>query len=184
MLLVAIFGVFYAAQFSWKPFNYAKRESFWVNSECKELALDLRDHYAEESPLIAVTAAGCLPYWTRFEALDLLGLNDLVLPSRPPELPLNHWNVQPYYTNIGHRLGNWDYVLERKPDIIVFHVGWKPSFAYALEVPQLFPELYCETLHILPGVGWPQIVYLRRDFAYQMHGDAVCGATPITVNRK
>ena len=40
---------------------------------------------SEEEPLFAVTAAGCLPYFSELPALDMLGLNDRhIAHHRPP----------------------------------------------------------------------------------------------------
>lgn len=78
-------------------------------------ALALRDAYRVEQPLIAVTAAGSLPYWSGFPSLDMLGLNDRYLARN-------------------HRLGNgscmcWHdicdpaYILSREPDIVSFNAA-------------------------------------------------------------
>jgi arabinofuranosyltransferase len=63
-------------------------------------------------PLLAVDAAGALPYYTGFRALDMLGLNDPWLVHNPPEGFGGR--------AIGHDLGDADYVWSRAPDILVF----------------------------------------------------------------
>jgi hypothetical protein len=74
------------------------------------VALMLRDAFAERPPFIAVTAAGCIPFWTEFPAIDMLGLNDPhIARSRPPNLGSGV---------IGHEHGDGSYVLSRRPDII------------------------------------------------------------------
>lgn len=81
----------------------------------KVVGLLLKQAFAEKQPLIAVTAAGCIPYWSELPALDMLGLNDYYLPRNPPK-------------DIGkgllaHEIGDGNYILQRQPDIIVFHTG-------------------------------------------------------------
>ncbi len=62
--------------------------------------------YHNEQPLLAVDAAGCLPYFSRLPALDMLGINDSFLASHPP-------------ADFGHELGNGEYVMSRKPDLVL-----------------------------------------------------------------
>ncbi|MDP9035934.1 MAG: hypothetical protein M3O50_14125 [Myxococcota bacterium] len=66
-----------------------------------------------ERPLVAVDAAGALPYFApELPCLDMLGLNDRFLATHhPPEFGKGF---------IGHELGNGDYILARKPDLIAF----------------------------------------------------------------
>jgi hypothetical protein len=71
--------------------------------------------FGDSQPLVAVTAAGCIPYWSGLPALDMLGLNDHHLARhRPTEFGSGR---------LGHELGDGAYVLSRKPDLIVYHVG-------------------------------------------------------------
>jgi arabinofuranosyltransferase len=66
-------------------------------------------------PLVAVTAAGCIPYWSGLPALDMLGLNDRhIARRRPPD-----FGAGP----LAHELGDGAYVLSQRPDLIVHHVG-------------------------------------------------------------
>ena len=97
----------------------------------REVGLLLKNAFSAQQPLIAVTAAGCLPYWSRLPALDMLGLNDYYLPRHPPE------NIGSGY--IGHELGDAGYVLSRKPDIIIFNEGLKPEAESELELERM-PE--------------------------------------------
>jgi hypothetical protein len=71
--------------------------------------------FGDVQPLVAVTAAGCIPYWSGLPALDMLGLNDHHLARhRPAEFGSGR---------LGHELGDGAYVLSREPDLIVYHVG-------------------------------------------------------------
>lgn len=81
----------------------------------RDVALMLRDGFAPRQPLLAVTAAGCLPYWSGFPVIDMLGLNDHYLPRHPPKTA-----GQGY---LGHELGSGPYVLGRQPDLIMYHLG-------------------------------------------------------------
>jgi hypothetical protein len=111
ILVIVTFGVFVAFQ---HRFNHRAREERW-EWDGQALALTLKRAFADEKPLIAVTAAGCLPYWTGFPAVDMLGLNDAYLPRhRPPGMGEGP---------MGHELGSGRYVLDRQPDLIVFHTG-------------------------------------------------------------
>lgn len=73
----------------------------------------LRDAFGEQRPLLAVDAAGALPYWSELPSLDMLGLNDAYLPRHPPERFGSG--------GIGHELGDGRYVWQRRPDIIAFN---------------------------------------------------------------
>ncbi len=64
-----------------------------------------------EQPLLAVDSAGCLPYFSRLPALDMLGINDRFLASHPPA-DFGHGRV-------GHELGNGEYVMSRVPDLVL-----------------------------------------------------------------
>ncbi len=103
----------------------------------KVLALSLKHAFAEKQPLIAVTAAGCIPYWTEFPAVDMLGLNDRYLArTRPPHFGKGY---------SGHEISDWNYVLARKPDLIVFFSGmFDPLHGYVNDASAIreFRNLY------------------------------------------
>jgi len=101
--------------------------------EGKSVGLFLKNAFSTKQPLLAVTAAGCLPYWSKLPALDMLGLNDYYLPRHPPKDIGNG--------RLAHELGSGKYVLRRKPDIIVFHVGTVPIFRSGEEL-QKTPEFH------------------------------------------
>ncbi len=71
--------------------------------------------FGDSQPLVAVTAAGCIPYWSGLPALDMLGLNDHHLARhRPADFGSG---------KLAHELGDGAYVLSRRPDLIIYHVG-------------------------------------------------------------
>lgn len=84
---------------------------------------------APRKPLLAVDPAGALPYYSRLPALDMLGLNDRhIALNRPAEFGRG-W--------MGHELGDGKYVLDRKPDLIVFEVPLGRERAYFLSGRQM-----------------------------------------------
>jgi arabinofuranosyltransferase len=96
----------------------------WVDAENFRAALErwewngvaighfLYKGFYNQKPLLAVDAAGCLPYASRLPAIDMLGLNDSYLAHHRPKTI--------GYGRLGHELGDSDYVISRKPDLIVF----------------------------------------------------------------
>lgn len=86
------------------------------------IAQVLRRGLGDKDPLLAVDAAGALPYYTRFRAVDMLGLTDRYLPRHPPP----GWGAG----GLGHDLGDGAYILGRKPDIVAFRSGFggEPRF--------------------------------------------------------
>ncbi len=71
--------------------------------------------FEKQRPLLAVDAAGALPYFYQLPCLDMLGLNDRYIARHPPSDLGTGFN--------GHELGDGRYVLSRKPDLIAF---WTP----------------------------------------------------------
>jgi hypothetical protein len=70
----------------------------------------LRRHFGAQQPLLAASAAGCLPYFSKLPALDTLGLTDAWLAHHPPP-DLGQGRLD-------HELGDAGYVLRRAPDLL------------------------------------------------------------------
>jgi arabinofuranosyltransferase len=70
--------------------------------------------FEHERPLVAVDAAGAIPYASKLPALDMLGLTDRYLAHHRPK--------SMGAAAMGHELGDASYYLERAPDIICFGV--------------------------------------------------------------
>ena len=72
----------------------------------------LQKEFESRAPVMAVDSAGSLVYFAHLPALDMLGLNDWNIAHHPP----------PWFGlgRPGHELGDGKYVLERKPDLVVF----------------------------------------------------------------
>lgn len=72
----------------------------------------LRAGFGQYAPLLAVEPAGGAPYASKFPAVDMLGLNDPVLKDmRPASFGRGM---------VGHELGDGNYTLARRPDILMF----------------------------------------------------------------
>lgn len=65
-------------------------------------------------PLLAVHSAGCVPYFSELPSLDLLGLNDAWIAKH---LPPSYGKSSLSYDL--HAVGDADYVMKRKPDLIL-----------------------------------------------------------------
>ena len=88
----------------------AVRERYEWDGEV--IARVLRHGFREQQPLLAVEAAGALPYFSKLPALDLYGLNDRYLAHhRPASIGEGR---------IGHELGDGQYALARQPDLMIF----------------------------------------------------------------
>lgn len=82
----------------------------------------LREAFRGRDPLVAVDAAGAIPFFGEFRAIDMLGLNDAHI-ARHHDPSFGH-GVQ------GHELGDGAYVLSREPDIIVAGVTGSSRLAF------------------------------------------------------
>jgi hypothetical protein len=71
----------------------------------------LGEAFAEDDPLLAVDAAGAIPFYSRLRSLDMLGLNDAHI-ARQRDDRFGEGTQ-------GHELGDGAYVLSREPDLIV-----------------------------------------------------------------
>lgn len=127
----------------------------------------LKRAFGEKRPLLAVDAAGALPFWSELPSLDMLGLNDSYLAHHPPA-SFGHGGI-------GHELGNGAYVLSRRPDLIAFNNAQgsrDPLFLSGREMilTDEFRKTY--SLMRLRGVGIePAIgeIYVRKDGPLGFH---------------
>ena len=78
-------------------------------------ALLLKQAFGEQQPLMAIGAAGGMAYWSQLPVIDTHGLNDYEIPRIRPQDLGQGW--------IGHEFGDANYVLSRKPDLMVWHTG-------------------------------------------------------------
>ncbi|MCB9687143.1 MAG: hypothetical protein H6735_19035 [Alphaproteobacteria bacterium] len=109
---------------------------------------------------IAVDSAGTLPYFTDLPVVDMLGLNDRWLALHPPERFGGKW--------LGHDLGNGDYVLSRRPDLVTFGLPrGQPDalFTSAVQLTQspIFADGWAPFAVRAQPNGNPGYWYVRRD---------------------
>ncbi len=91
--------------------NYRRTRNTWAWPG-QPIGLTLKHAFLDRRPLMAVDAAGVLPFYAELPALDMLGLNDRYIAEHPPP---DHGSGQ-----LAHELGDGPYVLGRKPDLIIF----------------------------------------------------------------
>jgi hypothetical protein len=93
-----------------------------------------------KNTIIAVTAAGCIPYSSELPTIDMLGLNDYYTPRHPPK---NFGSGM-----LAHELGDANYVLGRNPDVIIYHMGAVPRFNVGdqMKINPVFIDNYVEVL--------------------------------------
>ena len=148
------------------PYARAQGEDKWIKRamterwewEARDLALLLKDAFGKEQPLIAVTAAGSIPYWSELPSLDMMGLNDYYLPRhRPPDFGKGM---------VGHELGDGQYVLDQNPDVIVFDVGSpNPSWRTGDQLkalPEFSVRYSSVTVRVEPS-GVTAVLFVAKD---------------------
>ncbi len=150
-ILLSLGALFYVYH-QYENNNYENIETYhWTHNQ-KTLGLALKDAFGEEQPLIAVDAAGSVPYWTKFPALDMLGLNDYhIARNKPGDMGGGF---------IGHELGDADYTMEQKPDIIEIHAGLRTPHWYIDSAVMRHPDFE----NYLP-IGLYVNKYKRFDFS-------------------
>ena len=79
--------------------------------DCASIGNLLSQSFGADEPLLAAGAAGCMPYFSGLNTIDLWGLNDRYLATHP--LPGKKGRL-------GHHMGDLTYVLDREPDLLQF----------------------------------------------------------------
>lgn len=74
----------------------------------------LGQSFAAQQPLVAVDAAGGVPFFSRLPSLDMMGLCDATIARTP--LAAERGFI------VGHNRGNGAYVLSRRPDLVLFTI--------------------------------------------------------------
>lgn len=123
------------------PANQNAVEERWEFVGMK-LGENLKSSFPKET-LIAVTAAGCIPYASELPTVDMLGLNDYYIPRHPPA---NFGNG-----SLAHELGDANYVMKRNPEIIILNTGSRAedvqfNISLQLRKNNLFKTRYVESL--------------------------------------
>ena len=120
------------------------------------LGRTLKRGFAQVDPLMAVRAAGALPYGSGFRCIDMLGLNDREIALNP---------VKNDEAMIGHDHFNAAIVLRREPDLIVNGNGTN-SRAGAMMADLLRQPEFRKGYDLIPfriGDRDRAWVYFRRD---------------------
>jgi hypothetical protein len=105
----------------------------------RELGTFLGQKYPGE--LLAVDAAGKIPFYSGLRTIDILGLNDVKIA---------HSTFQTFIT--GHNKYEPDYVLSREPDLIVSWIG-SPSLdmVWGMSASKYLAKGYCLKYLVYPG---------------------------------
>jgi len=90
---------------------YARGRAERWEWSCGIIAAAVGQSFREADPLLATNAAGCWPYFSGLDSLDMLGLNDSHIATHPT--PILGQKL------IGHELGDGEYVLRRQPDLLL-----------------------------------------------------------------
>ncbi|MFW2387775.1 MAG: hypothetical protein ACN4G0_05535, partial [Polyangiales bacterium] len=107
----ALLFSFGRAQQAEKNITLAREQRPPVTVLASTIGNTLRRAFGSRDPLVAVDAAGAIPFYSELRSLDMLGLNDSHIARHRSET---------FGTGIqGHELGDGAYVLSREPDLIV-----------------------------------------------------------------
>jgi len=138
--------------------NRYARGDLWVWN-CEVVGRALKGGFSESQPLLAVTAAGGIPYWSELPCIDMLGLNDYTIARTELPETARQW--------IGHGRANADYLLERRPDLIHFGTAGgdvpRHLYEYLLEDRDDFWDDYmlCNIAGLTP-FGFPTRIYVHK----------------------
>jgi hypothetical protein len=161
-LSIAVVGLLIFAALQWSPEDHqaAKFERWeWPGRGVGEM---LKKAFGASQPLLAVEAAGAIPYWSELPALDMLGLNDYYIAHHPPS------NVGA--GAIGHEFGDGAYVLGRKPDLMILGNDFSspvPHMRSGIEMlrsPEFARDYTLATFHA-DDPSWPidARIWMRRE---------------------
>lgn len=113
VILIAFAGLTpYYLQLQWGNAHNLGRINRAYTFTGQPAGLFLKTAFAARQPLVAVSSAGAVPFWSGLNSLDMLGLNDFYIPRHKPETFGRG--------GVGHELGNGKYVLSRRPDLVLF----------------------------------------------------------------
>lgn len=142
-----------------QPYRFAQLERWeWDGQVIGEW---LGEVLREKDPLLAVTAAGTLPYFSKLRALDMQGLNDRHIALQPGQ--------RGYM--LAHDHGDGAYVLSKRPDLLAFRgVGrGDPAFVSGDQmkrIPEFSIRYRSRELH----GQWPY--WVRSNMYFRLDGVA------------
>ena len=111
VLALAMLALFGRAQQRDKNIAIARWSDPPISVRATTIGKTLGAAFEEHDPLVAVDAAGVIPYYSELRSLDMLGLNDAHIARQHGDS--FGQGVQ------GHELGDGAYVLSQEPDIVV-----------------------------------------------------------------
>lgn len=135
VLLILSFSYFVYRQFT--DSRYMNVKNLNIAYHHLTLAKELKATFSDVQPLVALDAAGVIPYTTKFPSLDMLGLNDYYIARHKPKTMGKGF--------IGHELGDPEYTLDQSPDIIQMDYGVREPVRYIdsmLYINKRFKENY------------------------------------------
>lgn len=107
----ALLFAFGSAQQAEKNIVLARQSRPPVTMQAATIGRTLGEAFGARDPLLAIDAAGAIPFYAELRSLDMLGLNDAQIARHRSES--FGQGIQ------GHELGDGAYVLSREPDIVV-----------------------------------------------------------------
>jgi hypothetical protein len=144
-ILIGAAGIIGYAQSNFVQSHIARwQRNFPVRQAAGEY---LRDNFPEDT-LVALNAAGIIPYYSRLPTIDMLGLNNEYLA---------HNGQRDFSLDFGHQAGDGEYVLSLQPDIILFGggVARQPSALLSDRQIAVSPEFAtCYTQATWQGIGY------------------------------
>ncbi len=154
-LVISLLGPYVVTQRRVGDVNVAKRARWQWDGQA--VGRMFGNAFGAERPLWAVTAAGCLPYFSGLPALDMLGLNDAHIARQAPDpsMPLAHDH------------GDGRYVLDRAPDLVTFGLprGTRPAFKSGREMkhdPRFARDYQSVTFRTLTPISVLTDTYVKK----------------------
>ncbi len=124
----------------------------------KSIGIFLHRAFADKRPLLSSDAAGVVPFYADLPVIDPLGLNDYYIARHKSADRGHGW--------LGHELGDGKYVLDQRPDILIFSDFqsdiYFPSDAEIAADPRFHVNYQAVRFDTDPPDAIRTIVYLRR----------------------
>ncbi|NBX03165.1 MAG: hypothetical protein EBR02_03705 [Alphaproteobacteria bacterium] len=131
------------------PEMYRAKHEVW-EWRCADIGKRLHEIFKDQTPLVAVTAAGTIPFYSKLPTLDMFGLNDAYLTKHKPS--------DFGYGPLAHELFNSSYILSRRPDIIIFDDGSHDNAA-----PEFKQSYHLRWINVY---NIPAALWVRNDSPY------------------
>ncbi|MCC6908144.1 MAG: hypothetical protein IT430_09405 [Phycisphaerales bacterium] len=144
-----------AIQFSMVEFRDPRGTDLSFVTNVVAIGKALKARCGDARPLIAVTAAGAIPFYSELPALDVLGLNDAYLTQHRFDPGKSFGQGM-----LGHELFDPAYVKRRRPDILVFDLPNVQPTCHPGSCDDLLKDYVSDVL-VIPGHRVP--IYVRRD---------------------